>query len=207
MFRIQLIVHYYHWYIACYDMEEHRRHTQREDTHLLLNGQHGQGFELLALTQNGPGFGSVSGSVFLKSGKGKKQQTKKTENQTKQANKQTKTFVNLFLLAKQRFCRLSKHRFLHFTMKNFGQSGLCMVSTGWATRCPVTPLWEQPSSKRELGPKGTFHPHVKVATGPASSIASVNSFNVQGKRNFSVGDEHLLLINNCLLVEWPVPCS
>lgn len=43
-----------------------------EDTDLLLNGQHGQGFELLASTQNGPGFGSVSGSVFLKSGKKEK---------------------------------------------------------------------------------------------------------------------------------------
>lgn len=157
MFRIQLIVHYYHWYIACYDMEEHRRHTQREDTHLLLNGQHGQGFELLALTQNGPGFGSVSGSVFLKSGKGKKQWTKKPKTKpNKQTNKQKqpkKAFVNLFLLAKQRFCRLSKHRFLHFTMKDFGQSGLCMVSTGWATRAQSHLCESSPAAKGNWAPK------------------------------------------------------
>ena len=52
--------------------EQQRGCTQKEDTDLLLNGQHGQGFEPLASTQNGPGFGSVSGSVFLKSGKKKK---------------------------------------------------------------------------------------------------------------------------------------
>lgn len=46
--------------------------SKKEDTHLLLNGQHGQGLELLASTQNERSFGSASGSVLLKSGCKKK---------------------------------------------------------------------------------------------------------------------------------------
>lgn len=38
----------------------------------------------------------------------------------KQTNKQTnKAFANLFLLAKQRYCRLSKHRFLSLHIEGF----------------------------------------------------------------------------------------
>lgn len=65
MFKVQLIAHYYHRGIYCL---QQRGCTQKDNTDLMLNGQHGQGFEPLASTQNGPGFGSASGSAFLKSG-------------------------------------------------------------------------------------------------------------------------------------------